>query len=265
MTILDAVFLGLLQALGEFLPISSSAHLVLLPYLRGQQYQGVAFDVMLHAATLLAVLLYFWKDWWVLVKEGLTEPRSREGKMLWYLTAATVPAAVAGFLLDDWAESTLRHPVLIAVNLMFFAVILWLADRRTTSSKQENTDLFDISFRTVFLIGCAQALALMPGVSRSGITITAALFLGLARGTSARISFLLSAPIIAGAVVLKACQLSPSDFNGALAAGFVSAFIGAVLVISGLMRYIKTHTFNVFVVYRLLLGAAIVGLYYYRG
>ena len=103
MTILDAVLLGLLQALGEFLPISSSAHLALLPYLRGQKYQGLSFDVMLHAATLLAVLLYFWRDWWVLVKQGLTAPKSREGKMLWYLAAATVPAAVMGFLLNDWA------------------------------------------------------------------------------------------------------------------------------------------------------------------
>lgn len=265
MTILDAVFLGLLQALGEFLPISSSAHLVLLPYLRGQEYQGVAFDVMLHAATLLAVLLYFWKDWWVLLKQGLTAPRSREGKMLWQLAAATIPAAVAGFFLDNWADTTLRNPVLIAANLIIFAFILWIADRKTNTADKKNIDLFDVPFRTVFLIGCAQALALMPGVSRSGITITAALFLGLTRSTSARISFLLSAPIIAGAVVLKAAQLSPADVNGALAAGFISAFIGAVLVIGGLMRYIKTHSFDVFVYYRWVLGAVIIALYYWRG
>ncbi|MBR4682943.1 MAG: undecaprenyl-diphosphate phosphatase [Elusimicrobiaceae bacterium] len=263
MTILDAVFLGLLQALGEFLPISSSAHLVLLPYLRGQEYQGVSFDVMLHAATLLAVLLYFGKDWWVLIKQGLTAPRSRQGRMLWYLAAATIPAAIAGLFLDDWADTTLRHPVLIAVNLMVFALILWAADRKANRAKEG--DFFDVSFPTVFLIGCAQALALMPGVSRSGITITAALFLGLSRSVSARISFLLSAPIIAGAVVLKASQLSPADVNGALAAGFISAFLGAVLVIGGLMRYIKTHTFNVFVIYRLLLGAGIILLYSFRG
>ncbi len=263
MTILDAVFLGLLQALGEFLPISSSAHLVLLPYLRGQEYQGVSFDVMLHAATLLAVLLYFGKDWWVLIKQGLTAPRSRQGRMLWYLAAATIPAAIAGLFLDDWADTTLRHPVLIAVNLMVFALILWAADRKANRAKEG--DFFDVSFPTVFLIGCAQALALMPGVSRSGITITAALFLGLSRSVSARISFLLSAPIIAGAVVLKASQLSPADVNGALAAGFISAFLGALLVIGGLMRYIKTHTFNVFVIYRLLLGAGIILLYSFRG
>lgn len=261
MSLTDATLLGLLQALGEFLPISSSAHLVLLPYLRGQAYQGLSFDVMLHAATLLAVLLYFWKDWWILVKCGLCAPRSREGKMLWYLAAATLPAAAAGFLLNDWAESTLRHPVLIACNLIVFAAVLWKADHQNSASE---SDLFDVPFKTIFLIGCAQALALMPGVSRSGITITAALFLGLSRSVSARISFLLSAPVIAGATVLEMGHLSPADFNGALAVGFLSAFIGAVVVIGGLMRYIKTHTFDVFVYYRWLLGAFILAFYCWK-
>ena len=261
MTFWDASLLGLLQALGEFLPISSSAHLVLLPYLRGQEYQGLAFDVMLHAATLLAVLLYFWRDWWVLLKQGLTAPKSRAGKMLWYLAAATVPAAVAGFLLNDWAENVLRNPALIAVNLMVFAGVLFWADKQANN---QTADLFDVPFKTVFLIGCAQALALMPGVSRSGISITAALLLGLSRSIGARISFLLSAPIIAGAAVLEVGQLTAADFNGVLAAGFVSAFIFAVLVIGGLMKYIKSHTFNVFVYYRWLLGAVILAVYTYK-
>ena len=262
MTLFDAVLLGLLQALGEFLPISSSAHLVLLPYLRGQEYQGLAFDVMLHAATLIAVLLYFWRDWWVLVKQGLSAPRSHEGRMLWYLAAATIPAALVGFLFNDWAETTFRQPVLIAINLTIFATILWIADKKANPSSQ--TDLFNVPFKTVFLIGCAQALALMPGVSRSGITITAALFLGLTRSTSARISFLLSAPIIAGATVLEIGHLSASDLNGPLLAGFISAFIGAIFVIGGLMKYIKTHTFNVFVYYRWMLGAVILAVYFFK-
>ncbi len=262
MTLFDAVLLGLLQALGEFLPISSSAHLVLLPYLRGQEYQGLAFDVMLHAATLIAVLLYFWRDWWVLVKQGLSAPRSHEGRMLWYLAAATIPAALVGFLFNDWAETTFRQPVLIAINLTIFATILWIADKKANPSSQ--TDLFNVPFKTVFLIGCAQALALMPGVSRSGITITAALFLGLTRSTSARISFLLSAPIIAGATVLEIGHLSASDLNGPLLAGFISAFIGAMFVIGGLMKYIKTHTFNVFVYYRWMLGAVILAVYFFK-
>ena len=130
MTIFDAVLLGLLQALGEFLPISSSAHLALLPYFRGMEYQGLAFDVMLHAATLLAVLLYFAKDWFVLIKDGLTRPTTQEGRKLWYLAAATVPAAIAGLLLNDLAENTFRNPLMIAVCLMVFACLLGWADKK---------------------------------------------------------------------------------------------------------------------------------------
>ena len=259
MTIFDAVLLGLIQALGEFLPISSSAHLVLVPYFRGQIYQGLAFDVMLHAATLLAVLLYFAKDWAVLLKDGLTQPTSKEGRTLWYLAAATLPAAIAGVLLNDWAEHTFRNPLCIAACLIIFAGILFWADRR---AKQDKADA--ISFRTIMLIGCAQALALMPGVSRSGITITAALLLGLSRPASARISFLLSTPIIAGAALLEATKLSAADFNTALLWGFISAFVGALFVIGWLMKYIKTHTFDVFVYYRWILGIVIIAFYFWK-
>ena len=125
MTIFDAVLLGIVQALGEFLPISSSAHLVLVPYLRGQAYQGLAFDVMLHAATLLAVLIYFANDWYTLLKKGLTAPKSTQGRMLWYLAAATIPAALVGFFLNDWAENTFRSPLPIAICLIVFAYLLW--------------------------------------------------------------------------------------------------------------------------------------------
>ena len=263
MTILDAVLLGLLQALGEFLPISSSAHLVLLPFFRGQEYQGLAFDVMLHAATLLAVLLYFAKDWFVLIKNGLSRPASREGKVLWYLAAATVPAGLAGFLLNDWAEHTFRNPLMIAACLMGFALLLWWADKRGNRNTR-GTDIFSIPFSTFLLIGYAQALAIMPGVSRSGITITAALLLGLKRAAGARVSFLLSAPIIAGAAVLEITRLSWQDFNAPLVCGFVSAFLGALAVIGWLMKYIRNHSFNVFVYYRLALGLAIIAFYFFK-
>lgn len=259
MTIFDAVLLGLVQAFGEFLPISSSAHLVLVPYFRGQIYQGLAFDVMLHAATLLAVLLYFAKDWAVLIKEGLTKPTSKDGRMLWYLAAATIPAGIAGVLFNDWAENTFRNPLMIAACLVIFAGILFWADHR---AKQDKGD--DISFKTIMLIGCAQALAIMPGVSRSGITITAALLLGLSRPASTRISFLLSTPIIAGAALLEATKLSAGDFNSTLLWGFISAFVGALVVIGWLMKYIKTHTFDVFVYYRWILGAVIVAFYFWK-
>lgn len=259
MTVFDAVLLGLLQALGEFLPISSSAHLVLLPYFRGMEYQGLAFDVILHAATLLAVLLYFAKDWFVLVKEGLTKPASKDGRMLWYLAAATVPAGLAGLFFKDWAEHAFRNPLMMAVCLMVFACVLWWADR-----KGGHNDGRQITFKTLMLIGCAQALAIMPGVSRSGITITAALLLGLSRSASARISFLLSAPIIAGAAAVEIGHLSAADFTAPLIWGFVSAFLGALVVIGCLMKYIKTHSFDVFVYYRLALGLVIIGFYFWK-
>ena len=257
MTILDAVLLGLLQALGEFLPISSSAHLVLLPYFRGMEYQGLAFDVLLHAATLLAVILYFAKDWFYLLKDGLTHPTSAQGRMLWYLAAATVPAGLAGLLLNDWAESTFRNPLMIAGCLMVFAALLWWADRKGAKNETQ-----EITFKTIMLIGCAQALTIMPGVSRSGITITAALLLGLSRPAGARISFLLSTPVIAGAALLEMGQLAAADIHAPLVWGFVSAFAGALAVIGWLMKYIKTLSFDIFVYYRWLLGAAIIVFYF---
>ena len=252
MTILDAVLLGLLQALGEFLPISSSAHLVLLPFFRGQAYQGVTFDVMLHLATLLAVLLYFAKDWQQIIKDGLTRPHTESGKTLWLLALATLPAAIVGVLFHHQVETAFRSPVSIAICLMIFALILGWADRRTKDTNQA-----PINLTNLLIIGCAQALALMPGVSRSGITITAALLLGFSRPQSARISFLLATPIIAGAAILEMTHLSLSDINTPLICGFISAFLGALFVIGWLMKYIKTHSFAVFVWYRILLGITI--------
>ena len=259
MTIFDGFLLGLVQALGEFLPISSSAHLVLLPYFRGQIYQGLTFDVLLHAGTLLAVLIYFAKDWFVLTKNGLTAPKTQEGRLFWYLVAATIPAAVAGLFLEHWAEDTFRNPLIIATTLILFGALLWWADHRAKPA-QNNTPTLKI----MLLIGCAQMLALVPGVSRSGITITAALLLGLSRPQSARISFLLSTPIIAGATLLKITELSLADFNMPLIAGFLTSFIGALAVIAWLMKYIKTHSFDVFVYYRWVLGITIIAFYFCR-
>ena len=200
MTILTAVFLGLLQALGEFLPVSSSAHLALFPFFSGQAYQGLSYDVALHLATLIAVCAYFWKDLLILIKNGITAPKSESGKEFWYIGLATIPAAAAGYFLEDAAENIFRSPLHIAFMLMFFALILFIADRYCAKQKVYKDRVVLLPF---MLIGCAQALAIMPGVSRSGITITAALFLGFSRAAGARISFLLSMPIIAGAALLK--------------------------------------------------------------
>ena len=252
MTITTAVILGLLQALGEFLPISSSAHLVLFSFFTNGNYQGLTFDVMLHLATLIAVCAYFWKDLLVLTKKGLSEPKSEEGRLFWYIGLATIPAAVAGYFLEDLAEKTFREPLVLALTLIAFALLLFIADRKGKQNIKDN-----LSLKIMMLIGCAQALALVPGVSRSGITITAALFLGLTRSLGAKISFLLSMPIIAGAAVLKIAHISPSDINAPLIAGFLSALIGGFLVIKFLMKYIQKHNFDIFVYYRIALGVLI--------
>ena len=252
MTITTAIILGLLQALGEFLPISSSAHLALFSFFTNGDYQGLTFDVLLHLATLIAVCAYFWKDLLVLTKKGLTEPKSEDGRLFWYIGLATIPAAVAGYFLEDIAETTFRAPWVLALTLIIFALLLFIADRKGKQNIKDN-----LSLKIMMLIGCAQALALVPGVSRSGITITAALFLGLTRSLGARISFLLSMPIIAGAAVLKISHLSLSQIDAPLMAGFLSALIGGFLVIKFLMKYIQKHNFDIFVYYRIALGILI--------
>ena len=257
MTYSTAFLLGLIQALGEFLPISSSAHLALWPFFAGTVYQGLTFDVLLHLATLIAVIAYFYKDLISLAKQGLTAPKSEEGRLFWFIGLATIPAALAGYFLDDLAENTFRNPLLIAGTLIIFALVLWWADsfNKKYQNRQKNpTGLI------LFLIGCAQALAIIPGVSRSGITISAALFLGLTRITSARISFLLSIPIIAGAAVLKLKDLTLNDITGPVILGFLTALIVGWLTIKFLMQFLTRHNFNIFVLYRIALGLLIFAL-----
>lgn len=261
MTILTAVFLGLLQALGEFLPISSSAHLALFPFFSGNVYQGLSFDVALHLATLIAVCAYFWKDLLILIKSGLTVPKSQNGKEFWYIGLATIPAAAAGYFFEDAAENIFRSPLHIAFMLIFFAVILFIADRYCAKQKVYKDRVALLPF---MLIGCAQALAIMPGVSRSGITITAALFLGFSRAAGARISFLLSIPVIAGAAFLKLKDINLSDIDAAFISGFFTAMFGGWLVIRFLMKYIRQHSFDIFVYYRWALGAVIIALYFLK-
>jgi undecaprenyl-diphosphatase len=262
MTISNAVFLGLLQALGEFLPISSSAHLALFPFFSGEAYQGLTYDVALHLATLIAVVCYFWKDLLKLIKSGLTAPKTQEGRLFWYIGLATVPAAIFGYFFQNAAEHAFRSPVMIAVMLIIFAGFLMFADSFSAKIKQHRR-VFTLG--TVMLIGCAQALAIMPGVSRSGATITAALLLGFSRERSAKISFFLAMPIIAGAAVLKLKDVALSEINAAFIAGFLAALTGGWLVIKFLMKYLQTHTFDLFVYYRWVLGAVIIGLCVWRG
>ena len=261
MTVLQAIFLGVLQAAGEFLPISSSAHLALYSFFSGGVYQGLAFDVALHLATLMAVIAYFWKDIFNLTRAGLTRHKTDDGKLFWYIGLATVPAALFGYFAHDAAEHVFRNPLMIAAMLIIFAAALMFADR-FNAKKQNRKEIFTLGI--MMFIGCAQALAVMPGVSRSGVTITAALLLGFGRAQSARISFLLSIPMIAGAAVLELRHTAPADINAPLIAGFLAAMTGGWLVIKFLMKYIQTRNFDIFVWYRWALGAVITALYFVK-
>ena len=250
MTELHAVILGVLQGAGEFLPISSSAHLALAPYIFGWPYQGMAYDVMLHLGTLLAITVYFAPDWLVIIKAGLTKPKEQEGRLLWLLAAGSIPAAVAGLLLNAQAEHAFRNPAWIAFNLVFFSGLIYLADRAPSQKKPVGS----ITLKDIVLIGLAQTVALMPGASRAGMTIMAALFLGYARYDAARLSFLLATPVIFGAGLLEARKISPVDLNGAFVAGLAASFIAGILSIKFLLSYLKSKNLKPFIAYRVILG-----------
>lgn len=256
MTTEQAIILGLFQGLGEFLPISSSAHLVLIPWLFHWEDPGLTFDIALHIGTLIAVIIYFWKDWLRLVTQGFTAPRTTDGRLFWYLVIATVPGAIIGYALEKQAETIFRTPLLIAVALIVMGAILFWAERK--SAKKD--DLNNITLRTSLLIGLSQALAIIPGVSRSGITMTTGLFSGLNREAAARFSFLLSAPIILGAAIIKVPYLAshPDVIDANFLIGMVVAFIAGIASIGFLLRYVQTKTFLPFVWYRFAIGALVI-------
>jgi undecaprenyl-diphosphatase len=259
MTIWQAVVLGLLQGLTEFLPVSSSAHLALTPWLLGWEEHGLAFDVALHLGSLVAVVWYFRRDWLDLLGAAGTVLRTRRAdtpdtRRLLYLVAATIPAGVAGVLLQDYAETVFRHPAVTAVALIVLGVLLWAVDRWAPRDRP----LGVLGARDAWLIGFAQCLALVPGVSRSGATMTAARALGFERGAAARFSFLMSLPIIGAAIVFKAPDLLAGDTPPtAIAVGVAAAAVSAWLAITVLLRWLTTRGFGVFAVYRVLLGAVV--------
>jgi len=262
MNIFQSVVLGMVQGLGEFLPISSSAHLILVPWLFKWEDPGLTFDIALHVGTLIAVILYFWRDWLNLISKGLTKPKEREGKLFWYLVLATIPGAAIGYLLEHKAETVFRNPLLIAFMLIMLGGILYLVDRK--SKKQ--VDMEHISLKTSFLIGLSQALAIIPGVSRSGITMTTALALGMTREGAARFSFLLSAPVIFGAAAIKIPKIiaNPSMINVPFIMGMVVACIFGLASIGFLLRYVQTKTFLPFAWYRFLMGALVIIIAFIR-
>ena len=269
---IQAVVLALVQALTEFLPVSSTAHLILFPWLLHWPDPGEAFDVALHAGTLLAVILYFFKDWLTLLACGLggTYPRSappaeaaQHRRMFWYMIVGTIPGAIFGKLFDKQIEEHLRRPAIIGVSLILVALLMWWADAKATQNRKlEESNLGD-----GVIIGTAQAIALWPGISRSGITITAGLFRNFTRQAATRFSFMLSAPIIAGAVAVKLPGLIKLHKAGSLdlpiSTLVVSVLVSGIagyFVIAFFLRYLQTHTLKPFVIYRIVLGIIIFSL-----
>jgi len=262
------MILGMIQGLCEFLPISSSAHLVLVPWLFHWQDPGLGFDVALHMGTLVAVLAYFQRDvrllilggWRSLFRSTRNLQNDIHQRMAWLLVIASIPGAVVGKLFEEQAEHLFRAPVLIAVMLGGFGLILWLADRY--GHKRKSLD--SILWWEALMIGLSQALAIIPGVSRSGSTIVAGLGLGFRREEAARFSFLMSIPIILGAGLAHAAPIANSAQPLELAIGFLSSLLFGFLAIRCLLRYIVRYDFNIFVCYRLALALGILLCVYVR-
>ncbi|QQS23138.1 undecaprenyl-diphosphate phosphatase [bacterium] len=268
MELFQAFILGMVQGLGEFLPISSSAHLVLAPWVFGWPDQGLAFDIALHWGTLVAVVAYFRKDIWHLAKgffhSFFKTTRDFENniyqKLSWFLLLATIPAAIFGKLLESRVETTFRNPLLIAVTLSVVGIILYLADRYGAKLKS----LAHITWINSLLIGIGQAVAVIPGISRSGATMIAGLAQGLKREDAAKFSFLMSIPIILGAGVLKLPDIAEIPNHTQVAVGFLSSAVFGFLAIKYMLKYIAKRSFTVFAIYRLALAAIIFILYFIR-
>jgi undecaprenyl-diphosphatase len=263
----QALVLGITQGATELLPVSSSGHLILVPWAFGWHYLqdnpdfNKTFDVALHLGTLIAVVIYFWRDLGRLIRAfvqsvGRRRIETADERIAWYVVIATVPAALAGAAGESFIEKKLGNPWQIAILLAFFAILLWIADRVPPGRSIE-----DLGFVKSFGVGLAQCLALMPGTSRSGVTITAGRFLKLNRDDAARLSFLLLVPIVFGAALLKGAKVAvnglPAGSAGPFVVGMLAAAVVGLAAIWGLLGYVRKHTYTIFVVYRLALSAAI--------
>jgi undecaprenyl-diphosphatase len=263
---IQALIMGLVQGLTEFLPVSSSGHLILVPWFFGWKdpfIDSLAFSVMLHMGTLLALLVYFWHDWLTLIPAGLASIRDRslagdpDRKMAWLLVVATIPAVLVAPILNDTIENAVREPAPVALMLCVGAAILWLAERWGSKLREMGS----LTFVGAFGIGVAQVLALVPGISRSGVSIAAGLFQGLNREAAARFSFLMATPVVAGAGVFEALKLVKStdvkpDAH-LIVIGFVAAAISGLLAIRFMLAFLRRQSVYSFVVYRVLLAAAV--------
>ena len=261
MTIIQSLILGIIQGLTELLPISSSAHLSIIPWMFGwtNSAQFVAdfeaFDVALHFGTLLAIVAFFFKDWIALIKGGykqvVKKEKSFEGKMFWYIVFATIPGGIIGFILDKFVGDKLEDPIIIALALIVMGIVLYVVDKKSKS----NIKYEKMTLKQTFLIGLSQCLAFIPGVSRSGITMTTGRLMGIERESVAKYSFLLSTPIVFAATVLK---FKDFVFGIPFFVGVFASFLVGVFVIKFLLEYLKKGSFKVFAIYRVIFGIVII-------
>jgi undecaprenyl-diphosphatase len=270
----QALIMGIVQGLTEFLPVSSSGHLVIVPHLLGWTdpfITSLAFSVMLHMGTLVALLVYFRADWLAIVPAGLATIRDRSfkddpnRKLAWLIVVATIPAVIAGPILNDRLEAAVRTAEDVAIALVIGAAILWLADQ----VGRKVNGLERISFRLALAIGLAQSIALVPGISRAGITISAGLFAGLTREAAARFSFLMATPVIAGAGLFEARNLLSGDAGvaiqvGPLLVGMIAALVAGLAAIYLMLRYVRTRSYLVFVIERLVVAALVLVVFLSR-
>ncbi len=260
MTILQAIILGLIQGLTEFIPVSSSGHLVLAHHFMNITQVGLSFDVALHLGTLIALLVYFYKDIWVLIKAIFT--KQKETKLAWLLVLATIPAVFIGVLLEKPAESAFRSPILVAINLFVVALIMLAAEKYYHERVKRPTQLDNTSTKQALIIGFSQAAAVVPGVSRSGSTITAGIFSGMDRVAATRFSFLLGIPIIGGAILKVFTE--PATFSQfqsektVFIVGIITALLSGLFAIKFLLNYLSKHTLAAFAYYRMIVAVLVI-------
>ena len=254
MEVYQALILGIVQGLTELLPISSSAHLTIIPWIFNWNIPE-AFDVALHFGTLLAIVIYFFKDWLELIKGGfkyaVKKEKTVQGRMFWYIVLATIPGGIIGFILDTFFSDVLDIPWVIATALIVMGIVLYFVDKKCKSE----TEYEQMTLKQTFLIGVSQALAFIPGVSRSGVTMTTARAMGVKREAAAKYSFLLSTPIVFAATVLK---FKDFVFDLPFIIGVLASFIVGIFVIKFLLKYLQKGSFKAFAIYRVIAGILII-------
>lgn len=271
MPLFQVILLALVQGITEFLPISSTAHLALAPWLLGWNDPGLTFDIALHVGTLIAILLFFFRDWVQVIAQGFglsygDDAQLKQNRMLlWYLAIASIPIGVVGFIFKGQAEGEWRSPVVIGVMLIVIGVFMWIADRIGSGKK----DIAGVTLPDAVVVGVSQALAVVPGTSRSGVTIATAVLRNIDRPTAARFSFLLSTPAIAGAAASALHHLTkqggiPADMRTPFLAGILVSAVSGMAVIAFFLKYLKQHTLRFFIYYRLIFGIIVLALAFFR-